>query len=52
MLGLLHEIQRKMAQNGIKLEEFKDRIIFMSMYNDIDCSKGQLQKVCFELCGI
>ena len=29
-LGLLHENRRKMAQNGIKPEEFNDRIIFMS----------------------
>ena len=40
-LDLLHEIRRKMAQNGIKLEEIKDRIIFMSMYNDIYWSQGE-----------
>ena len=36
----LHKIRRKVAQNGIKPEEFKDRIICMSMYNDIDWSQG------------
>ena len=35
------EIRRKMAQNGIKPEEFEDRIIFMSMYNDIDWSQDE-----------
>ena len=41
ILGLLHENQRKMAQNGIKPEEFEDRIIFMSMHVDIDWSSGE-----------
>ena len=35
------EIQRKKAENRVKLEEFNDRIIFMSMYNDIDWSKRE-----------
>ena len=39
-LGLLHEIRRKIAQNGIKTKRSKDRIIFTSMYNDIDWSQG------------
>ena len=30
-LGLLHEFQRKMAENRIKPEKFQDRIIFMSL---------------------
>ena len=38
-LELLHEIQRKMAENRIRPEEYKDRIIFMSMYNDMDWTK-------------
>ena len=40
-LDLLHEIRRMMAQNGIKREEFKDRIIFLSVYNDVDWSQGE-----------
>ena len=36
MLELLHEISRKMAENRIRPEEFQDRIIFTSMYHDID----------------
>ena len=32
-LELFHEIERKMAKERIRLEEFKDRIIFMSMYS-------------------
>ena len=30
-----------MDQNRIEPEEFKDRIIFMSTYNDIDCRKEE-----------
>ena len=37
---LLREVQTRVTTRGIKPEEFKDRIIFMSMYNDIDWSKG------------
>ena len=45
MLELLHEIQRKMAENRIRPKVFKDRIIFMSMYNDIDwTTDGHLEK--------
>ena len=35
-LELLREIQRTMAENRIQPEQFEGRIIFMSMYNDID----------------
>ena len=35
-LELLREIQRTLAENRIQPELFKDRIIFMSMCNDID----------------
>ena len=45
-LDLLHEIQRMMAENRIKLEEFEDRIIFMSMYNDIDWTTEGTFKKC------
>ena len=37
----LREIQRRMTTRRIKPEEFKDRIIFMSMHNDIHWSKGE-----------
>ena len=39
ILELLREIQTTMADNRIQLEQFKDRIIFMSMHNDIDLTK-------------
>ena len=35
-LQILQEIQRDLAGKNIQPEEFKDRIIFMSMFNDID----------------
>ena len=48
----LHEIQSKMAENRIRSEEFKDRIIFTSMYNDIDWTQdGNLKILCFKLFG-
>ena len=39
-LGLLREIQQKMTENRTRPEQFRVRIIFMSMYNGIDWSKG------------
>ena len=41
ILDLLLEIPRKMAENRIKPEEFQDRIVFMTMYNDIDWTKEE-----------
>ena len=39
-LQILQEIQKDWARkNNIQPEEFKDRIIFMSMFNDIDWSR-------------
>ena len=38
---IFKDIQIKMATRGIRPEEFDDRIIFMSMFNDIDSSKGE-----------
>ena len=38
---LLREIQMRKTTRGIKPEKFEDRIIFMSMYNDIVWSKGE-----------
>ena len=34
-LSMLQEIQKDLAGKNIQSEEFKDRIIFMSMFNDI-----------------
>ena len=36
-----------MSVNRIQLEEFKDRIIFVSMYNDIDWTEAGHLKTCF-----
>ena len=38
-LAILQEIQEDLARKNIKPEEFKDRIILMSTFNDIDWSK-------------
>ena len=35
-LTILQEIQNDLARKNIQPEEFKDRIIFMSMFNDIE----------------
>ena len=46
-LDLLHEIHRKMTENRIKLEEFEDRIIFMSMSSigrQKETSKSEFRK--------
>ena len=40
-MELLREIQIRMTTRGIKPEEIKDRITFMSMYNEINWSKGE-----------
>ena len=51
-LDILEEIQNFMKKIQCEPEQFKDRIIFMSMYNDIvceeqgnteNCEKNQLQ---------
>ena len=47
-MELLKEIQIKVTTRGIRPEECEDRIIFMSMFNDIDWSKGRENfNVCF-----
>ena len=38
-LSILQEIQKDLARKNIQPEEFKDRIIFMSMFNDIHWKK-------------
>ena len=35
-LSILQEIQKDLARKNIQPEEFKDRIIFMSMFSDIE----------------
>ena len=43
-LSILHEIQQDSEKRKIHPEEFKDRIIFMSMFNDIDWKKEKDEK--------
>ena len=39
-LSILREIQRDLETKSIKSEDFKDRIIFVSMFNDIEWKKN------------
>ena len=39
-LSLLREIQNDLETKNIMPEDFKDRIIFMSMFNDIEWKKN------------
>ena len=44
-LGILEEIQKFMTELQCEPEQFKGRIIFMSMYNDIVCGeRGNTEK--------
>ena len=45
-LQLLRKIQTTMEENRIQPEKFEDRIIFMSMYNDIDWRKAENKGTC------
>ena len=45
-LQLLHEVQTMMKEMKCGPELFKDRIIFMTMYNDIDWDKKDNGTVC------
>ena len=45
-LAILQEIQKDLARKNIKPEEFKDWIIFISMFNDIDWSKRKNDENC------
>ena len=38
-LAILQETQEDLARKNIRPEEFKDGIIFMSMFNDIEWSR-------------
>ena len=44
-LQLLREIQTTMEENKIQPEQFEDRIIFMSMYNDIVLGKEETKDI-------
>ena len=47
-LQILQEIQKELERKNIQPEElFKDRIIFMSMFNDIDWSNQKNDENCF-----
>ena len=46
-LGTLDEIQKLMTESKCELEQFKGRIIFMSMYNDIGWTKRRNKENCF-----
>ena len=35
-----------MQKRNIKPEKFEDRIIFMSMFNDIDCTRRGNEDIC------
>ena len=45
-LQSLQEIQQDLKRKSIEPEEFKDRIIFMSMFNDIDWTKKGNDEIC------
>ena len=44
--GILEEIQKMMTESRCEPEQFKGRIIFMSMYNDIDWTKRGNKGIC------
>ena len=45
-LAILQEIQKDLGRKNIQPEAFKDRIIFMSMFNDIGWSKRKNDENC------
>ena len=45
-LQLRGEMQRMMSETNCVLAKFKDRNIFMSMYNDIDWEKKNNRDIC------
>ena len=48
-LDILEEIQKSMTESQCEPEQFKGRIIFMSMYNDIVWGE-RTQKMYYEFC--
>ena len=45
-LRILDEIQKMMTASKCELEQFKGRIILMSMYNDIDWTRRGIDEKC------
>ena len=45
-LQFLREVQRTMEEKMMQPEKFEDRVIFMSMYNDIDWGKAEHKQTC------
>ena len=45
-LEMLQKIQGDLRSRGLEPEEFRDRIIFMSMFNDIDWTKRGKSEKC------
>ena len=45
-LGILDEIQKMMTESKCEPEQFQGRIIFMSMYSDIDWTKRGNKENC------
>ena len=50
-LQILQEIQNSLRNRNIQPKEFKDQIIFISMFNDIDWPKGKNDDECRESQG-
>ena len=46
-LQILQEIQNNLHERNIKPEEFTGRIVFMSMFNDIDWTRQGNDGICF-----
>ena len=45
-LRILQEIQDDLQKRNIEFEKFTDRIIFMSMFNQIDCTREGNDEIC------
>ena len=45
-LEILERIQKDLQYQSIEPKKFGDRIIFMSMFNDIDCTKKRNSEQC------
>ena len=49
ILKLIEEIQDQLQKKTAELENFTDRIIFMSMFNDIDWTKKRHDETCISI---
>ena len=45
-LEILQKIQDDLQKKNIEPKHFTDRIIFMSMFNDIECTKRNIDETC------